>query len=331
MTVRDPRRLSLTDAALTGLTVVPHPCWDMLNSILVLARSRSLPEFPYRTWARSALAALADTPAAELVRWCRTWPAMRVPAFLIPVGPNEGGFRTADPDDVRHRLKAEFPDGTPPAFASFAKDPTAAMADLSAQLDVYFRLALQRWWPAVTAAVNEDIAFRGQVITGGGIGSALAELHPGIRWSPPVLASSTAEFSEAPGRCSRVVLVPLMFARDEVLFHAGPAGTVQIGYQSRGTAALLHGGVLDGQPENTRLARLLGRTRAAVLQELDVPSTTTALAGRLSLAPSTVSEHLSALVTMHVAVRHRKANRVYYGLTSTGRQLLDVFSQENAA
>src|SRR5512145_1015160 len=48
-------------------------------------------------------------------------------------------------------------------------------------------------------------------------------------------------------------------------------------------------------PPPDTLARLLGRSRAALLVDLVAPATTTALARRHRLGASTVSEHLHAL------------------------------------
>jgi DNA-binding transcriptional ArsR family regulator len=56
------------------------------------------------------------------------------------------------------------------------------------------------------------------------------------------------------------------------------------------------------------------------------PTTTTALAGRLALSPSTVSEHLSVLVTARLAVRRRSSNQVFYELSANGRALVSRFS-----
>jgi DNA-binding transcriptional ArsR family regulator len=330
MTMRAVRQLPLAGTALASLTVAPHPWWDILNSVVLLARFQSLPEFPYRTWARSALAALAGTPAADLLHWCTAWPARRVPAFLVPPDAGEAGLRDTDPGELRGRLAAEFPGEVPAPFAPFVTDPERALAHLNTRMDAYFELALQQWWPAVTAAVNEDIAFRGQAMAAGGIGRTLTGLHPRIHWSAPMLSISTTEPLRT-DRCVGLVLVPLMFAQDRVLFQTEDDGMVRLGYQSRGTAALLQGSPRDQEPRDGRLAVLLGRTRAAVLQELRVPCTTTALAGRLNLAPSTVSEHLGFLVTLRVAARRRNRNRVYYALTPAGRQLLSVFGEEDAA
>lgn len=45
----------------------------------------------------------------------------------------------------------------------------------------------------------------------------------------------------------------------------------------------------------TPVGALLGRTRAAILWRLDLPHTTTQLAGALGQSPSAISQHLAVL------------------------------------
>jgi DNA-binding transcriptional ArsR family regulator len=59
-----------------------------------------------------------------------------------------------------------------------------------------------------------------------------------------------------------------------------------------------------------------------VLRALVVARTTTVLAELLNLAPSSVSEQLTLLVTCQMVVRNRRANRVYYALSDEGARLL---------
>ncbi len=83
-------------------------------------------------------------------------------------------------------------------------------------------------------------------------------------------------------------------------------------YPARGIAELW-------QPAPTRhsaaLARLLGRTRAALLESLAEPASTDTLARRHGLAPSTVSEHLSALRNARLVTRRRHRHAVMYQQT----------------
>lgn len=78
------------------------------------------------------------------------------------------------------------------------------------------------------------------------------------------------------------------------------------------------GGLWTEPETGPALARLLGANRAAVLAALDAPSTTTALAHRLGLAPSSVSEHLSVLRDAGLLVSRRHGHQVRYERTPLG-------------
>jgi DNA-binding transcriptional ArsR family regulator len=69
------------------------------------------------------------------------------------------------------------------------------------------------------------------------------------------------------------------------------------------------------------LVRLLGRNRAEVLTALDEPATTTALAHRLGLAPSSVSAHLAVLRDAGLLTARRYGHQVLYERTPLGMAL----------
>jgi DNA-binding transcriptional ArsR family regulator len=100
-----------------------------------------------------------------------------------------------------------------------------------------------------------------------------------------------------------------------------PEATV-IAYAARGSAELWEE---QRRRPGAELAALLGVTRATVALALAMPSTTSELADRLSLAPSTVSRHLSALREAGLADQTRRGPNVYYRLTARGSGLLDLF------
>ena len=97
-----------------------------------------------------------------------------------------------------------------------------------------------------------------------------------------------------------------------------PAARPALAYPARGIAELW-------QPAPTRhsaaLARLLGRTRAALLESLAEPASTHTLARRHGLRPSTVSEHLTALHQARLITRRRHRHAVLYQQTPLGAEL----------
>ena len=77
-------------------------------------------------------------------------------------------------------------------------------------------------------------------------------------------------------------------------------------------------------PAVQALDELLGRSRAAVLLDLDLPRTTGQLSGRHQLAPATVSYHLGALVNAGLVLRKREGRQVLYGRSEYGDLLLEA-------
>jgi DNA-binding transcriptional ArsR family regulator len=74
------------------------------------------------------------------------------------------------------------------------------------------------------------------------------------------------------------------------------------------------------------LARLVGQTRAVVLEALREPKTTLEVAAAARIAPSTASEHLTELAAARVVRRVRSGRFVHYLLNETGRRLVDDLS-----
>src|SRR2546421_585931 len=107
-----------------------------------------------------------------------------------------------------------------------------------------------------------------------------------------------------------------------------PSGLVAVSCQARGAAVLERNPVgtrpdAAAEPEpGDRLAIVVGRSRAAVLRALVLPSTTSVVASSLGLSTSTVSEHLSALVAAGMVSRRRLGSRVLYSLDRAGTALL---------
>jgi predicted ArsR family transcriptional regulator len=81
--------------------------------------------------------------------------------------------------------------------------------------------------------------------------------------------------------------------------------------------------------DTRRLGRLVGRTRAVILDLLRQPRSTDDVARELALAPSTVSGHLTTLTAIGVASRIRSRHRVCYELNDDGLELLRIFESDN--
>jgi len=327
--------VTVSDTALTHLRFTPNAHWETLFSVMLLARAEGPSRYAYRSWARAATAALGRGEGAQFRDWVATWPEARLPRFLLFTDiPANGDTRPAvqriaalDPQEVRERLRQEYGTAVPSAFRCFERDPAGALRRFCAGLHDYWECALAGMWPQIAGAVEAEVGFRARTLVGSGVDGLLSSLHTRIHWRRPLLKADTGTDAEELRCSSGLVVVPLHFACERVLVAGSEAGTVHVAYQC-GHSPSPGPSPLDtpGDVGHRRLALLLGRSRAAVAQCLMAPTTTTALAGRLALSPSTVSEHLSVLVTARLAVRRRSSNQVFYELSANGRALVSRFS-----
>jgi DNA-binding transcriptional ArsR family regulator len=157
----------------------------------------------------------------------------------------------------------------------------------------------------------------------------LAGLHERIRWERPILTLIKPLEHSFRALDKRLLLVPLIFSRGALTCTTDDPHVVAVSYQARG-AALLADGPRELRRDQDGLEILVGRGRAAVLRALRHPATTAGLATELGLAPSTVSEHLSALTAAGVIHRRRVGRRVLYGLEPAGVALVTLLGDETS-
>ncbi len=223
----------------------------------------------------------------------------------------------------RSRLRQEIDllGGNGPGHGAWLDDlrsaRTGALVELADTMRAYHQLAVRPYWPAIRARVESDIGRRRQALREGGVNGLLGSFHPMMRWHFPVL--------EIPGHPSDrdihlggrgLLLIPSYFAylHPATIFNPDlpqavvyPAGRVPEASQARPGAAL---------------GRLLGETRAAVLQAVAVGGTTSDLARRLGVSLSTISHHIAILRDAGLIISQRNAAVVLHTLSPVGAALL---------
>jgi hypothetical protein len=152
-----------------------------------------------------------------------------------------------------------------------------------------------------------------------GLGGLLPEIHRSCGWESGTLTIASAFTHERHLGGQGLVLMPSVFAWPDVVSGFDPPWQPTVVYPVRGIGGLWTDPA-DRSPE--ALVRLLGRGRAAVLTALDEPATTSALAHRLGLAPSSVSAHLTVLRDSGLLVSRRYGHQVLYERTPLGIALV---------
>ncbi|SCF41628.1 DNA-binding transcriptional regulator, ArsR family [Micromonospora marina] len=326
-------RLTVDDETLLGVRVAISPLWEALSSLALLARYRSEVPYPYSTWASTVRRALPVGFRRELLTWIAQLRSLRLPSFLTPVPASASPtireelatLRATPAETVRRELEALYPTDVPAPLLRLA-DGADGLTHLTDLLGRYWDTAMAPYWRSMRNVLEEEILFRGRTLVTEGSDAMLQSLGGRVKWERPDLTLPYQTDINSTLRGTQFYVVPVLFARGMRIFSQGAAGSA-ISYQARG-AAVLDGQVGDSAPpeaepqQGDRLAILVGRGRAAVMRALVAPTTTTAVAGSVGLAPSTVSQHLTALSAAGMVRRRRAGSRVLYELDREGLALL---------
>ncbi|WP_328788677.1 ArsR/SmtB family transcription factor [Streptomyces sp. NBC_00273] len=228
-------------------------------------------------------------------------------------------IRAADPAVAREDIRKSLA-STPGALdsdlgRSLLADPARAVRDLADLLERAWSVLIEPHWPRLRALLEADILFHSRRLAAGGLQSLFDGLHPSLAWDA---ASLTLTIDRPTSHHERVLggrgllLMPSAFIWPGIAGGFDAPWQPTIVYPARGIGALW-----TPARENTPdvLAQLLGRARAEVLCALEEPASTTALAHRLALAPSTVSAHLGVLRAAGLLISSRHGRQVRYERT----------------
>jgi DNA-binding transcriptional ArsR family regulator len=220
--------------------------------------------------------------------------------------------------EVKRSLTERSGEPVPVAAWGLLDDPLATRGVLADLLEQCWRLLIAPHWPRLRDLLQADVLYRTQMLGDYGLERVLGDLHPRARWTGRaiVIDRPVAERHRLAG--AGLLLMPSVFVWPSLAAVIDPPARPALVYPARGIAELW-------QPARTRhshaLARLLGSTRAALLESLAEPASTHTLARRHGLAPSTVSEHLAALHNALLITRQRHRHAVMYQQAPLGAEL----------
>jgi DNA-binding transcriptional ArsR family regulator len=221
-----------------------------------------------------------------------------------------------DLERIRHRLPTS-------AAARMRADEYADAVSLA--LAQYWSAVLRPMWDRVEAITQDDIARLSRDFARVGVAAGVDDMHGGITYAEGRL---TVDFHVTERTVETgtggVWLVPSVFRWPWVAAQY-EADSLVLSYAARGAARVWESSERDDG--GGALAALLGRSRAAILQSLDVPRSTTWLGRHLGLSPGTVSDHLSILSDSGLLSSRREGRRVLYFHTHLGGELANGTSR----
>jgi len=248
-----------------------------------------------------------------------------LPDFLTPLPTGLGttlaselSVLVAQPSTVVRADLSSF--GVTPVLRSLYDDPARGLAELAAQIEAYWKIAIAADWPRIQVLLEGDILGRARHWAEHGTAAMLNSLHERVRWEDGALSvrqpHCTAENLADGGG---LTLVPSVFVWPAVLT-VSTGETPQLAYPARGLATLW-----GNRPDSAEsLAAIVGRNRARLLTEMATPVSTTELARRTGITAGGVSQHLAVLRAAGLVATHRQGRSVLNARTPAADVLVSA-------
>jgi DNA-binding CsgD family transcriptional regulator len=315
--------LGVTDVA--RVRFARSPMDELVHSVNVLAGRRG--DGMHRRWVEMATARLAGLDLSTLDALVEG--NGYFPDFLMPppqrwesTFPEElDRVSQTGADEVRRCLDVCWPDGSlPDVLRPLYDEPRTELGALTRLLAAYWTAAIEPVWERLCAVHEADLSYRSSLLTSGGVDRVFGDLHPRVSYvEDRVRIDGPMAHRVHSVNGAGVLLVPCVFIWPRLTVFDSGLYQPTITYAARGV------GDVWATPLDTTeapVAELIGRGRAALLAVLDLPLSTTQLADRLGVAPSTVSEHLSILRRSGLVRSHRSGRTVLYERTPLAGRLL---------
>ncbi|MFI8530028.1 DUF5937 family protein [Streptomyces aquilus] len=318
-----PSRLHFGEDDFLRCRFALSPLWETQDAVRTLKRpDRHGYHAPWLRRIRDAAATLDLTPLWLLMPrrghspdWLCPPPGGAAATFEEEIA----AVRAADPEAAREDTAKSLAD-TPGALESsygraWLADPARMVRELADAMEEAWHRLIEPDWPRLRALLEADVAFHSRRLAEVGLGGLLPEINPRCGWDAGTLTIESNGRHERHLAGQGLVLMPSVFVWPDVVSGFDPPWQPMLVYPARGIGGLW-ATPADRTPD--ALVRLLGRGRAAVLAALDEPATTTALAHRLGLAPSSVSAHLTVLRESGLLTSRRYGHQVLYERTPLG-------------
>lgn len=307
---------------------VADPAWNVCSSLSALV-------FPQvRSIHRELAEALSrqDLPAVDFLRVLASDPR-RPPSIALPHDAEDvpGGEKEAEAR-IREAVRAvpdhEVEDDLAKIHNTIDgyEDLTVGMLRQQTEAAVvdYWSTVLKPFWDVAQSIATQDLAQRADDLLQRGLGEVINSLSPKIRFTGSTLELEHPMELDEPLHGGDVIFIPVVFHCPGGFILHGPDGTdppgmpLCVAYPASGFGRLRE----FREAQESPFTRLLGATRARVLDATEMAATTSTIARQLGLPSATVSGHLTVLAAAGFLARMRRGRYVYYQISPAGRALI---------
>ncbi|HEX6579151.1 MAG TPA: winged helix-turn-helix domain-containing protein [Jiangellaceae bacterium] len=316
--------LGLDAATLGRIRLAPSPTFEALAWLKLVAAGRRHPVFGDP--GASARFAMREPEVAMLSTVVSAPHAGYTPDFLTPTPPAD---RNADAlgsqleriratpqnrivDEIGQRFMG---DASPPPIRSAMDSGTFASRAVDG-LRTFWRHAIADRWDTIATALAVDVLDRSAAMSAGGVGTVLQSLDPTMDWDGAELRIDSPWSMHSRFTDVELVLTPFALGWPRLWLQLEDTEDATIFYPANGIGAAV------GPRRRPGLPRLLGTTRARILEDLALPRSTTELSERHRLTQATVSYHLGVLHDAGLVTRSRHRRVVLYRRSEQAASLL---------
>jgi DNA-binding transcriptional ArsR family regulator len=300
------------------------PAWETLSAVRMFIDPGGRPY--HQTWHAAMAGEAARLHLAPL--FAVNPRRGSVPDFLTPP-PRQPAPRFRDQlDEIRatppeqvteelRRCRSTLTGKAQGALDQMLTDPAAARDLLADQVQAAWDRLVAPFWPRIQAVLDADVAYRSRQLTDHGLRPVIEGIDARITWDDGTVAVNDGVDLVVELRGRGLVLMPSAYNWPAVITIVDEPWQPTIVYPARGIADLWQ----QAAPPPDALVRLLGRTRAQLLAQLDRPASTGTLAALHGLSPSGTSKHLIAMRDAGLITGIRHGHEIRYARTRLGTEL----------
>ncbi|MET9318180.1 DUF5937 family protein [Kribbella sp. NPDC003505] len=197
--------------------------------------------------------------------------------------------------------------------------PESARDSLADAWQRLWNSAVAEFWPRCDFILGGEIRHRSHQLATRGLRAVIDDLHPSLSWTGDAIERFPSNHGldiDCEGR--GLTLIPSVFSWPAVHIGSDLPWRPTIYYPAR------NAGMLGTMSSFAGLDQLMGATRAAVLRQLTLPTTTTDISAALNISPGTATHHVTVLRAAGLVSTERVGNHAWHARTARGDTIVDL-------